>query len=149
MRLNPLRALILLFWCATLSLTSCGQAADPNGDTRFNVGYSNPTREDLKDAVLQWSVHDGDFREKLGWLHPGGNGTFGVGATEVPAKMTFTWRGGDGKVQSKVFEVRKLIADPQHFKGTVWIKFTADGPQVIPLTRQEMEDRYVHDKEVP
>jgi len=54
----------------------------------------------------------------------------------VPEEMTMAWNGADGVYRERKLAVRQLIEQPGSFRGTILIRFTQDGPTVIPVPKE-------------
>jgi len=101
---------------------------------------------------MKWNRNGRDEGVGAGTMVPGAKAHNGVAsvAPPPPESAVLTWRTPkDGKEHKLKVDIAKLVPAGARFDGTIWIKFSADGVRVIPLTFDEMDKLYKAHKHYP
>jgi len=118
----------------------------------YDIGFRSVGKGNLDEVELRWAANGRDYMAGAGFLSPGGTKTNGLTnhPPPIPEKATLTWKSPDGKHHKEEVAIRALVPDPNHFYGTIWIKFMPDGtPKVKPMSWDEMRAMQYWDKEYP
>jgi hypothetical protein len=126
---------------------------DAGGQVMFSssVALTNKTAQALSKVGLRWAMSEPFSHLTVEGLAPGAEMGYGLGSSPppTPATATVEWTTPDGKQHRQDVEVRKLLAEPDRFNGTIYLKITDEGVKVVPLTIDERFRRARAGEEYP
>ncbi|MDB5329178.1 MAG: hypothetical protein JWP03_329 [Phycisphaerales bacterium] len=126
---------------------------DADGHVMFSssVALANKTTQALSKVGLRWEMSEPFSHLTVEGLAPGAGMSYGLGTNPppTPATATVEWTTPNGKQHRQEVEVRKLLAEPDRFNGTIYLKITDEGVKVVPLTIDERFRRARAGEEYP
>jgi len=141
------------FLVAIAALTFLGSGVSAALEhTRYSYGFFNATDTTIYHVLLQWTRNGAKEAAAGGSLSPGAKGDSAAppNPPAPPDSAVLTWRTVKGRKEHRLkLQIGRLVPAGARFDGTIWVKFSADGVKVIPLTFDEMDKLYKAHKHYP
>lgn len=117
----------------------------------YDIGFRTVGKTNLNEVQVRWKYKGREHLAGAGFLTPGGTANDEIAAPQppLPEKVMVSWKSADGKRHQQELAVRSRVNDPDHFHGTIWIKFNDAGVKVVPLTDEQMRRMRYFQRDYP
>lgn len=147
---GPYTQVLIFFWLFPYIWNTSLYGVGPHPRwPQYAVGFANRTGEQLSGVESEWVINGVKYNPGAGILAPGAEKEYNDAADPIPPSVSVVWKTPDGKEHRQTLDVPKDIRDDAAWTGTIWIKFTDKGVEVLPLSRAEMHKLAQEQKEYP
>ena len=127
--------------------TRCARRAEL---PQYKMAFYNGTTGHIMEARADWMVDGHAGKAEGGAANPGVSKVEMLRPQPVPEIATVKWRTANGISHKREVEIKKLIAAPDRFDGTIFLKIAESGTvTVVPLTDNQMLNLSMRHQDYP
>jgi len=145
----PSLVLVALFGLLTVvSAGCCGP--EKRQLPEYDNSFWNVTSAPVDDVRIMWRANDRIVVQTPGNIDPAMYHYVGqsmaAAPLPIPEIVSVSWKTADGNAHEQTVKVASQIPDIEHFDGSIFYKFTAEGVVIVPRSYAEQVKNVKEDK---
>ncbi len=142
--MTNIRTAFTLCGLSLLPLALCGCCSTSElGLTDYDNSFWNVTGETVSGVHVFWEANGQKFMQEPDDIPVAKYDYVGesmvTAPLPIPEKVRVTWKTADGTPHEQTVAVASRIPDIDHFRGSIFYKFTDQGVMVVPYTYEYQE----------